>query len=275
MSSTALYVVDPSSDRTAWRRRLTSPQVVAMAVYCAAVMVARQWWALPLLTAEVGAALICRRLWRWRRARQPRPDRTIAGAVLGGAVILRDGVIATLADLVIVVALCALVALGWLAGILALLIAGQGVPAILAGLAAFAALVVRRTHGHSSPGGTPPGVWPPQPGGGAGPSGTTWASIIADGNSDLNDGPTDHYSRQIRRTNRLREEEAAHVYAQGRSDGAASHWGRRAGRREASYGAGFSEGFATGREAHRCEVWGAGEAGAGPDDTQRSCDCGT
>ena len=260
MSTTQLHVADPSaSDRTAWRRRFTSPRVAALAVYCAAVMVARQWWALPLLAAEVGAALFVARLWRSHRARRPRFDRTIAGGILGGAVILRDGVLATLRGLVVGASLCALVAIGWLAGILALLIAGRGVPALVAGLAALAALVVRRAGGHSSPPGTPPGSWPPQHGAGAGPSGAPWAPIVAGGHYDPDDGPTDHYRRQIRRTNRLREEEAAQLYAQGRSDGAASTWGgragRRAGRREASYGAGFAEGWTAGREAHRAEVW--------------------
>jgi hypothetical protein len=87
-----------------------------------------------------------------------------------------------------------------------------------------------------------------------------WLQIVAPGHIDPHEGPTEHYRRQIRKANRLREGEAALVYAQGRADGAASRWGRRAGRAEASYGAGFSDGHEAGSEARMHRVWGAEES---------------
>ena len=258
MSTTPLFAVpDQGTPPTwpTWRHRLASPWTVACLAYCAGVAIAGAWWAILVGAAELGCALLCGRAWRRHRLHRPHPAHSVAGSILGGAVLLRNGVIASLGGILVAVALCALVVLGWVAGLFALLAAGHGYPALLAIVAGTVAAVAPRVQrsGHTTP---PPVTGPTFPGSppDAG-EGAPWRPFVEAGHTEPGRGPTAHYRRQILRTNRLREEEAAQVYALGRTHGAASSWRRRVGKREASYGAGYAEGWAAGREAHRQEVW--------------------
>lgn len=244
--STLTPVPTPDPSFASWRHRAAAitPGLAAVVVYCLAAVVMGAWWAVPLAIVAYGIG----RHYATRRHQGPRSH--IGAAIFGGAVVIRDGLRGTI--------LLGLLATGVVILVMdALISADNGHPIELAVLAAIVTALTRWARHHTD---TETNTGPAGPGGRAvivpiSPTDAPWRPLIAEGHFDPSDGPTEHYRRQIRRANHLREEEAAVVYAQGRADGASAHHGRRAGRQEGEWGSAFTAGWDAGREAWRDDAW--------------------
>jgi hypothetical protein len=234
------------------RRRVAqiTPGQAGAGAYVVVALVAQAWAGLAIV-GVVWAGLALRRRHAKSHPSSERliPSRGLVALVLAAAAVAHSGLGRSILRTFVALLLGSALAL---AAVGEVLIAAR-FAAVVAAIAV--ALIVATWHQvgrHRGHGTYRAGALPDD-----GDGGTPWREVVAEGHTDPYEGPTEHYRRQIRRANRLREEEAAIVYAHGRADMAAGRSRPWQARRELSYGTGWAEGYEAGAEAMRAVVWSA------------------